>query len=268
MGGLRTKRCTCDECGAEYFTYGHYVPARGLLCSKACIASKRLKTYGIRCVQCGEMFVSKSTSRFCSRTCSQTFLKVEQSRLCRSCGEVFRPGKGEVFCSSLCYGQSLKKDRRKPCHCCENVHERKIYGSVYCSKECKLLKQTLRRWVKETLRRWPKQRQLVVRKSSAFLWWKRCVREARKKAPRKRTKTWKDKCRSAVGTNRHRVSVKPFRRVSPTKGCKTWEQAVRTALRVCTARFRRDPWRIKCENTASHLRQRMRRLLQRRNSTT
>lgn len=259
---------TCDECGEVFEAFpSNYIPRRGVLCSRDCIAVRRQKTHGVNCRQCRERFTPsdpKTTSGFCSHNCRKEHGRIARCRTCPTCGQEFESKNGTKYCSIKCGHASLKRVKLARCKWCDSVFERKMYrGPIHCSSDCRLAKSRLKRWVKARQVIYRKQ----ISKSPKSIWIRKAKSELSKLRSRERQrlskKTWREKCNSAMSTNRYRVSVRSWHRVSPTKGCVKWNQAAVRAMRVLATKFHADPWVKKCTSTASNHRQRKRRKLRR-----
>ena len=241
------------ECGRTIRNRGTY----RTVCTR-CHIDRRI--YGRKCDECGNDFKSSSPNRprngvFCSPTCRREYRKKKSGAVCKWCGERFlKTRTSHIYCTPTCHVEWQRAQRTKCSWCGCKCRNPKQLESPHCNNECRFASVRLRKWIKIHQRSVRK----AVRKVTT--WAKVCRREAVKKTRKPKPKTWRQRCVTAKCMNEHRQSISRMQPMSPTRGLKDWSMAANSELKRLNRKRRKSEWSRKCQNVASHQRQRMRRI--------
>lgn len=96
----------------------------------------------LTCVSCNIQYQKPPSkaknSKFCGKTCKDSFNSKHVNKACLSCKNEFKSKKGSKFCSRVCYMKETKLERVSlTCDFCGKEYEKPINQKTStCSKEC------------------------------------------------------------------------------------------------------------------------------------
>ena len=281
MTATKCKSRKCEECGAIYPVFASallHVNKRGNVCSKECRASRRMKTHGKDCKQCGKRYVPQTAQEYCSQGC-KTSSRIKHATVpCKNCGEGFDGSEGGVYCSKKCHAKFMRDEKSCVCLFCCTVfyryslsrkvskHASSKYHNRFCSRRC--AKQLVSR--ESNLNARCSCGKLIGRVGAkcedctcAPRWaelgeWANGIRGAFD-APQTE---WSRRCCSAVTSlnrrHRDRVGTQP-----KLKARSTWEESIKSSMMLMLLRTKNrlmTGWKLRASNAANLLGKRARRV--------
>lgn len=229
------------------------------------------KPVKVVCSVCQEPFFRNRAAKqreVCSKECRG--ISNTEARNCKECKRLYRvavrgPKKSgltrRIYCSEECRYKNRRK--RIVCRFCGQVSLQRT--GLYCSLQCYNQDRSLEASKKLDQKARRRRIRINIQSTTIVKWYLLChYRAQRQYNVSQGPKTWEAKCIAACSANRNRqdegqseevpqvVKIRPM-----SKGADTWMQAGRIAAGVLSRKIFRDPWFLKCQNTASNSRKRL-----------